>query len=256
MGFWDALKQFGRNITGIQARDDREEAEDLVDSADSIRNRCEQKMRDMTTSMNMAVHDYQKTQERVITNTVVVFRGFLKDLPFKRDDREYKVLSDIQVDKIKYFSVPEIVMNTTERLKTFGAAVLFGIFGAAYTASKIRARQLTEAREYYSKVKQYEAECERQWELMRGIMRRAEEQGNVLSELETRTVKQLGYLKPMIYEFMMDEDYYIFVMEKVRTLLKSITTICSTPLLNDEGQLYGQWNQMKTETKLLLEKNL
>lgn len=256
MGFLDALRQFGRNITGIQARDDREEAEDLISSADSIRNRCEQKMRELSNSMNWAAQDYQKTQERVIKNTVVVFRGFLKDLPFQRDDREYQVISDLHFDRIVSFSIPKASMTTSDRLKTIGIGVLFGVFAAGYTASKIRARQLTEAKEYYSKVKEYEAECERQWEVMKGIIRRAEEQGKVLSELENRTVKQLDYLRPMIYEFMLNEDYYILVMEKVRALLKSITTICSTPLFNDEGNLYGQWNQLKSETKLLLEKTL
>lgn len=256
MGFWDALKQFGRNITGIQARDDREETEDLIASADSIRNRCEQKMRDMSNAMNGTVQDYQKIQERVIKNTVVVFRGFLRDLPFQRDDREYQVISDLHFDRIVSFSIPNASMTTSDRLKTIGIGVLFGVFAAGYTASKIRARQLTEAREYYSKVKEYEAECERQWELMKGIMRRAEEQGSVLTELEIRTIKQLDYLRPLIYEFMTDEEYYIIVMEKVRNLLKSITTICSTQLFNDEGQLYGHWNQLKSETKLLLEKTL
>lgn len=252
MGF---VGQFLKNITGIQALQDKHEARRLTEEADSIKSQVEAESRRLNAVLNQKIQQYQNTQENVLRETLGVFREFLKDLPFKRDDKEYEQVENLRLNIVS-FVMPNIQFKTKEVLKTIGAGVLFGVFAAGYVASKYRAEKLTEAVEYHEKVMQYKAESERQWALMKGICKRTEEQENILLQLRDRAVDQLDYLRPLIYEFMLDDPYYILVMEKTRTFLKSIGTICSTPLIDDFGQLNGKWNKIETETKLLLEKNL
>lgn len=255
MGFLEKVGKFVKQATGIQALEDKHEAKSLTEKADRIISECECQMRSLTDSMNTSIQHYQQTQESVLRKTIGVMREFLKDLPFDRDDKEYSQVGDIYIN-IATFEMPNIKFRTSETLKTIGMGVAFGVFAAGYVASKYRAQKLTEAQAYHSKALEYKSECERQWILMRGIIQRAKEQEEVLTQLGDRAADQLEYLRPLIYEFMIEEEYYSLAMEKVRVFLKPIGEICSTPILNDAGNLNGRWNKMQAETKLLLEKNL
>lgn len=248
------FKQFIKNVTGIQAIQDKREAQRLTEEADRIKSYVEAESQRKNNLLNQKIQQYQSVQERTLKETLGVFREFLKDLPFNRDDKEYKQIENLSLEIIS-FKMPDIQFKTKEVLKTIGAGLLFGVFAAGYVASKYRAEKLTEALEYHEKIMLFKAESEKQWILLDGIYKRAEEQENMLLKLKKRAAEQLDYLRPLIYEFMLDDQYYILVMEKTRTFLKTIGTICSTPLIDNCGNLNGQWNKLKADTKLLLEKN-
>ena len=250
------IKQFIKNVTGIQALQDKHEARRLTEEADSTKEFVEAENQRLNNKLNLKIQHYQNTQEIVLRDTMGTFRVLLKDLPFGgKKDNEYQQLGSLNLETVT-FSLPNIEFKTKEVLKTIGMGVLFGVFAAGYVASKYRAEKLTEAVEYHERVMQYKAESERQWVLMQGICRRADEQEEMLLKLRERAVEQLDYLRPLVYEFMLDDEYYILALEKTRTFLKPISTICSTPLINDFGQLNGEWNKIQADTKLLLEKNL
>lgn len=255
MGLFSTAVKFVKQATGIQAYEDRRKAQALKEEAELVVYQCEQKMQSMTEDMNLSIQHYQDIQEIVLKNTIGVMREFLKDLPFARDDKEYTQFGNFRIN-VPRFEVPNIKFKTSEVLKTIGWGVAFGVFAAGFAASKYQAQKLTEATAYHAKAMQYKAECERQWELFRGVIRRAEEQGDVLTKLGDRASEQLEYLRPLICEFMLEEEYYILAMEKVKVFLKPIGEICSTPILDNAGNLNGRWNKMQSETKLLLEKNL
>ena len=250
------IKQFIKNVTGIQALQDKHEARRLTEEADSTKEFVEAENQRLNNELNLKIQHYQNSQEIVLRDTMGTFRVLLKDLPFGgKKDNEYQQLGSLNLETVT-FSLPNIEFKTKEVLKTIGMGVLFGVFAAGYVASKYRAEKLTEAVEYHERVMQYKAESERQWVLMQGICRRADEQEEMLLKLRERAVEQLDYLRPLVYEFMLDDEYYILALEKTRTFLKPISTICSTPLINDFGQLNGEWNKIQADTKLLLEKNL
>lgn len=250
------IKQFIKNVTGVQALQDKREARRLTEEADSIKEYVEAENQRLNNELNLKIQHYQNTQEIVLRDTMGTFRVLLKDLPFGgKKDNEYQQLGNLNLETVT-FSLPNIEFKTKEVLKTIGMGVLFGVFAAGYVASKYRAEKLTEAVEYHERVMQYKAESERQWVLMKGICRRADEQEDMLLKLRERAVEQLDYLRPLVYEFMLDDEYYILALEKTRTFLKPISTICSTPLINDFGQLNGEWNKIQADTKLLLEINL
>lgn len=255
MGVFDFAVKFVKQATGIQALEDKRKAQQLMEEAEAVISRCEQKMHSLTSKMNSSIQQYQCTQELVLSKTIGVMREFLKDLPFGRDDKEYTQIDNIHINIAK-FEVPDIKFKTSETLKTIGMGIAFGVFAAGYVASKYRAQKLTEATAYHTKAMQYQAECERQWVLMEGVIRRSQEQESVLTKLGDRAAEQLEYLRPLIYEFMVEEEYYSLAMEKVRVFLKPIGEICSTPILTEAGNLDGRWNKLQSETKLLLESNL
>lgn len=254
MGFWDSVKKVAKQVTGVQAYEDKHEAERLTAEADRIKGVVERENCRIQNELNQKIQEYQSVQESVLKATIGVFREFLKDLPFGREDKEYSQIGNIDWSMFS-FKMPEIHLKTKEILKTVAAGVAFGVFAAGYVASKYYSEKLTEATKYHRTILEYRASCEKQWALCIGIAQRANEQKEVLQQLEIRASAQLDYLKPLIYEFMVEEEYYVLVMEKTRVFLKPIVDICKTPLVDDYGKLNTRWNSVKVETTKILERN-
>ena len=255
MGLGSKLLKFTKQATGIQAIQDKREASEIIEKADLMRDNVEQENNRIIAQLNSKIEQYQSIQKNVLHNTIGRFREYLKDMNWEKQDNEYGQIDNIAIDKI-IFQSPDTHLQGKEIIKTVAAGVAFGVFAAGYTFSKYYAEKLTQATQYFSKVKEFKAHSERQWTLINAMIRRTEEQGSTLNEIGRRSEEQLDYLQPIALEFIPDEIYHTIVVQKNQVFLKPIVEICKTPIVDDLGNLNNKWGKVKAQTSLLLEKNL
>ena len=242
-------------VTGIQAREDKEKAQRIIEEANAMANEVNRINSMKMDQLNNEVENYQCIQQAVLHNTIGLFREFLKDMKMEKQDNVYKQINNIRIDKI-FFQEPNTKLQKPQIIKTVAAGVLFGVFAAGYVASKYRAEQLTEAQRYLCEVKEFKADSERKRVVIDGIILRAEEQGKVLSKLGQRAEYKLEFLRPIALEFIIDEPYHTIVMQKNQALLKPIVEVSQTPIVDKWGGLNNKWGQVKSQTTKLLEKNI
>lgn len=254
MGILDWAAKTVKQVTGIQAYQDRKEAERLTQEADNVKAWVDSENERIKKQLDAKIQHFQYVEKEVLKKTISVFMDYNKHLKFNRDNKYFPQIQNIDL-KNPIYNPPDVHFQTKEILKTVGMGVAFGVFAAGYTASKIYAQKLTEATAYHSKVMSYKAQCERQWVIMNGIIMRTDEMETNISALGSRAEKQLRYLEPLIYEFMQDDPWYIRVFQNVGLLLGAIYKIAETPLMEEVNNT-AQWTNLRVEVKQLLDKNI
>jgi hypothetical protein len=139
---------------------------------------------------------------------------------------------------------------------TVGATAGVAILAAGLMASVHYAKKLTEAKEYQKDVEVAVAEMEKAWAVMGGISKRTEELVSVTSDLEKRTVRQLEYMEPLTIDFDTGDEYYNTVFQKTGLLVKTMSELSKTPLLDNEGNVSMESVQIIAKTHSILNTEL
>jgi hypothetical protein len=135
---------------------------------------------------------------------------------------------------------------------TAGATAGVAILAAGMMASTHYAKKLTEAKEYQKSVEIAVAEMEKAWIIMDGILQRTQEMSMVTLELEIKALKQLEYLEPLTVEFDTDNDYYNKIFQRNGLLIKSMSELAQTPLLDNECNISPESAQIISKTYSVL----
>jgi len=145
-----------------------------------------------------------------------------------------------------------VVLGALTATAAIGVAVVaVGTLSSAYYAKKA-----TEATEYLADIKIWAAETEKSWVVMNGIKSRVLELQRVMQETETRSIEQLSKFQPIVDNFDAQNMEHVELFQQSAILVKSMSELAQTPILDDNGNFNEQANIVLAKTEKILNKNL
>jgi hypothetical protein len=280
--------RFGLNIlkkvTGIQGNQDKKSAENLMNACSKIYQAATDVTESKLNRLNELIISFEKYRLEVMQRTIGKFLAFLEDLNQKNKKNEYEILDEIglniktieKMQNIDVFVSKELGITIGESLgnivgKTLanvmtGKGITTGAVGmtasgitllaAALSASAHYAEELTKVKEYQKDVEITVAKMEKLWVIMDSIEKRAQELSSVTFELESKTLIQLEYMEPLTIDFDIEDLYYNKVFQKTGLLIKAVSELSKTPLLDSNGNISIESAQIITKTYTILNTEL
>lgn len=135
---------------------------------------------------------------------------------------------------------------------TAGATAGVALIAAGLIASVHYSKKLTEAKEYQKEIEIMVANMEKLWALLDGINNRIAELSLVTSELEKRILSYLLYLEPLSVDYDATDEYYNRIFQKVGLLVKSMSELAQTPLLDEMGNASNESAMIFKQTSKIL----
>ncbi|MFW1956362.1 toxin-antitoxin system YwqK family antitoxin [Acinetobacter guillouiae] len=139
---------------------------------------------------------------------------------------------------------------------TAGATAGVGLLAAGLLASTHYSRKLTEAKEYQAVIETEVANMEKLWVLLEGIHKRTAELNFVTLKLEEIILYQLDFLEPLTINYDTSDRYYNSIFQESGLLIKSMSELAQTPLLDNEGAVSSESARIVTNTYTILNKEL
>lgn len=127
---------------------------------------------------------------------------------------------------------------------------------AATVASMYYSQKHTEATRYLADVKIWEAKTMSACELMKTIVRRSDEIATLTTRLETRCSDALDSLENIVDGFDSSDVKHVKIFQQAALLVKSVSQLCQTPLIDENGELNEGLNSVTLSSEKVLNKNL
>lgn len=127
---------------------------------------------------------------------------------------------------------------------------------AATVASMYYSQKHTEATQYLADVKVWEAKTMAACELMKMIVRRSDEIATLTTRLETRCSDALDSLDEIADHFNPNDLAQVKTFQKTAILVKSVSQLCQTPLIDENGELNQGLDAVTLKSERILNKNL
>lgn len=105
-------------------------------------------------------------------------------------------------------------------------------------------------------MKKVRAKAKLGWAAMEAINQRAIELESVMKRLCERINDKLLYLEPLIYDFQIEDEYYLNTFRETSLLVKSLSEIAQVPLIDKNGMLSNESSVTLANTQKILNKNL
>lgn len=139
---------------------------------------------------------------------------------------------------------------------TAGATAGVGLLAAGLLASTHYSKKLTESKEYQAKIEIEVENMEKLWVLLEGIAKRSNELQEVTHQLEETIIQQLDLLEPLSIDYNANDEYYTLTFQKVAILIKSMSELAQTPLLDKNGNASDESTRIIENTYSLLNTEL
>ena len=150
-----------------------------------------------------------------------------------------------------------IALGTTVLATATAAATgIVAVASAGLVVSSIGAKKLTAAVKYSSEIDLACEKMELSWSIMNGIRDRITEITEITTELYDRTIKEFKYFEPLVPDFDHHNSYHLKSFQKVSLLVKSLSELAKTRLLDDEMKLSNQSEKIIIQTKKILNTEL
>jgi len=118
---------------------------------------------------------------------------------------------------------------------TATAAVGVAVIAIGTLASGFYSRKYTEAEQYLADIKQWAAETESGWEVIKGIKARVDELQQLTMDLETCAMKNLDDLEGILDVFDKDNNEHVKTFQQSALLVKSMSELAQTAVLDENG---------------------
>ena len=133
---------------------------------------------------------------------------------------------------------------------------VFALAAAGIVASAYYSKKYTEATAYLEEVRAARAKAKLGWAAMEAINQRAIELQSVMKRLGERINERLLYLEPLVYDFSIDDEYYLNTFRETSLLVKALSEVAQVPLIDKNGMLSNESSVTLTNTQKILNKNL
>lgn len=133
---------------------------------------------------------------------------------------------------------------------------VFALAAAGLVASAYYSKKYTEATAYLEEVRTARAKAKLGWAAMEAINQRAIELQSVMKRLGERINERLLYLEPLVYDFSIDDEYYLNTFRETSLLVKALSEVAQVPLIDKNGMLSNESSVTLTNTQKILNKNL
>lgn len=131
-----------------------------------------------------------------------------------------------------------------------------GLLAAGLLASTHYSKKLTESKEYQAKIETEVENIQKLWVLLDGIAKRSNELHEVTYQLEDTIIRQLDLLDPLSVDYNTNDDYYTSTFQKVAILIKSMSELAQTPLLDENGNTSAESTRIIENTYSVLNTEL
>lgn len=118
---------------------------------------------------------------------------------------------------------------------TATAAAGVAVIAIGSLASAFYSRKYTEAEQYLADIKQWAAEVETGWEVVKGIKARVDELQQLTMDLEKCAMKSLDDLEGILDVFDKDNNEHIKTFQQSALLVKSMSELAQTTILDENG---------------------
>lgn len=139
---------------------------------------------------------------------------------------------------------------------TWSVTGIFAVASAGIVASSFYSKKLTEATEENAEVEKWAEEVRSGWVIIEGIIARASELKDLTIELRERTKRELSLLEPLIYDFETDNLYYLRKFQNTALLVKAMTELAQTPLIDDDGNVSSEAVSVQPRIEKLINNSL
>ncbi len=146
--------------------------------------------------------------------------------------------------------------STVLATATASVTGIVALASAGLVVSSIGAKKLTSAVKYSSEVDLACAKMEVSWGVMNGIRERISEITEVTKQLYDRIINEFQYFEPLVPDFNHHHSYHIRSFQRLSLLIKSLSELAKTPLLDEEMRLTDQSEKIVIQTKKILNTEL
>ena len=139
---------------------------------------------------------------------------------------------------------------------TFAATGIFALASMSIVATSFYSKKYTEAVKFLEDVKIWEAKALMGADMMTQVVKRSDELLSVTARLEARTIPVLDKLDDIADQFSTDNEEHLKTFQSAAILVKSMSELAQTPLIDDNGELSGESNLVMESTKKILNTRL
>lgn len=139
---------------------------------------------------------------------------------------------------------------------TWTVTGVMALASAGIVAGKIYSQKHTEAEKYLAEIQKWEAKSLAAIEIMKGVVMRSDELLSVTSRLEGRIIPALEELEAIVPDFNPQNQTHAKVFQRAAILVKSMSELAQTPLLDAEGNLNEQSMLVAEKTQKILNHEL
>lgn len=139
---------------------------------------------------------------------------------------------------------------------TWTVTGVMALASAGIVAGKIYSQKHTEAENYLAEIQKWEAKSLAAIEVMKGVVMRSDELLSVTSRLEGRIIPVLDELELLVPEFDAQNQAHSKVFQRAAILVKSMSELAQTPLLDSDGNLNEQSMIVAEKTQKILNHEL
>lgn len=139
---------------------------------------------------------------------------------------------------------------------TWTATGITALAAAGIVAGKIYSQKHTAAERYLADAEIWRAKSMAASDIMKGVVMRSDELLSITSRLEGRIIPVLDELEKLAHEFNPKDDIHARTFQKAAILVKSMSELAQTPLLDAEGNLNEQTLIIADKTQKILNHSL
>ena len=139
---------------------------------------------------------------------------------------------------------------------TWAATGIFALASVGIVAGKIYSQKHTDAEKYLADVETWQAKSLAASEIMKGVVMRSDELLSVTSRLEGRIIPALDELEAIVPIFSPVNPEHAKTFQRAAILVKSMSELAQTPLLDENGNLNKQSLIMVDKTQKILNHQL
>ncbi|MDE6268104.1 MAG: hypothetical protein K2M04_03375 [Muribaculaceae bacterium] len=139
---------------------------------------------------------------------------------------------------------------------TWTATGVMALASAGIVAGKIYSQKHTEAENYLAEIQKWEAKSLAAIEVMNGVVMRSDELLSITSRLEGRIIPALDELEAITPQFNPDDQSHAKIFQRAAILVKSMSELAQTPLLDTDGNLNEQSMLVAEKTQKILNHKL
>ena len=139
---------------------------------------------------------------------------------------------------------------------TWTSTGIFALASVGIVAGKIYSQKHTDAEKYLADVETWQAKSLASSEIMKGVVMRSDELLSVTSRLEGRIIPALDELEAIVPIFSPVNPEHAKTFQRAAILVKSMSELAQTPLLDENGNLNKQSLIMVDKTQKILNHQL
>lgn len=139
---------------------------------------------------------------------------------------------------------------------TWTVTGVMALASAGIVAGKIYSQKHTEAENYLAEIQKWEAKSLAAIEVMKGVVMRSDELLSITSRLEGRIIPALDELEALAPQFNPKDQSHVKIFQRAAILVKSMSELAQTPLLDADGNLNEQSMLVAEKTQKILNHEL